>query len=109
MARRGACARPDQADGLPRDAPRLGPDLLARRQTAFEVAVLLSGALLLAYLYVVRFCSDCGRMDRNLKHASCSRCGAALPRHGMTTLPRRTGREPRRPGRFLGRPGGGAS
>lgn len=87
----------------------LGPDLLARRQTAFEVAVLLSGALLLAYLYVVRFCSDCGRMDRNLKHASCSRCGAALPRHGMTTLPRRTGREPRRPGRFLGRPGGGAS
>jgi ribosomal protein L40E len=85
----------------------VGPDLLARRQIAYGVAVLLCGSLFLAYLYVVRFCPDCGLMQRNLEPAVCARCGAALPRHGMTTVPRRTGHEGRRPGRFLGRSGNG--
>jgi hypothetical protein len=75
------------------------------RQLAFEVSLLLAAPLLLAYLYLVRFCPRCGLMLRNLKPALCARCGAALPRHGMTTLPRRTGHEGRRPGRFFGRPG----
>ena len=85
-----------------------GPDFLSGRQIAFEVAVLLSGSILLAYLYVVRFCPACGLMQRNLKPDSCTRCGAALPRHGMTVVPRRTGQEPRRAGRFFGRTGNGA-
>src|SRR3954468_14882437 len=54
-----------------------GPDLLARRQIAYEVAVLLCGSIFLAYLYVVRFCPACGLMQRNLKPATCVRCGAA--------------------------------
>jgi len=84
----------------------MGPDLLAHRQIAYEVAVLLCGSIFLAYLYVVRFCPVCGRMERNLTPATCKRCGAALPRHGMTAEPRRTGEERRRPGRFLGRTNG---
>jgi hypothetical protein len=86
----------------------VGPDLLARRQIAYEVAVLLCGSIFLGYLYVVRFCPDCGLMQRNLKPAACARCGAALPRHGMTAVPRRTGQEQRRAGRFLGRGGNGS-
>ena len=73
----------------------------------FEVSLLVAAPLLLAYLYLVRFCPRCGLMQRNLKPAVCSRCGAALPRHGVTALPRRTGHEERRPGRFFGRPGNG--
>jgi hypothetical protein len=84
-----------------------GPDLLARRQIAYEVAVLLCGSIFLGYLYVVRFCPVCGLMQRNLKPAKCARCGAALPRHGMTAVPRRTGQEQRPAGRFLGRGGNG--
>src|SRR5690348_1115986 len=84
-----------------------GQDLLAGRQISYEVAVLLCGSIFLAYLYVVRFCPQCGLMQRNLEPAACTRCGAALPRHGMTTVPRRTGTEPRRAGRFLGRTGNG--
>src|SRR5947199_360651 len=38
----------------------MGPDLLAHRQIAYEVAVLLCGSIFLAYLYVVRFCPVCG-------------------------------------------------
>jgi hypothetical protein len=79
----------------------------AARQLSFEVSLLLAAPLLLAYLYLVRFCPRCGLMQRNLKPAVCTRCGAALPRHGMTALPRRTGHEARRPGRFFGRPGDG--
>src|SRR3954452_21336286 len=75
------------------------------RQLSFEVSLLLAAPLLLAYLYLVRFCPRCGLMQRNLKPAVCARCGAALPRHGMTALPRRTGHEPQRPGRFFGRSG----
>jgi len=85
----------------------MGPDLLAQREIAYQVAVLLCGSIFLAYLYVVRFCPDCGLMQRNLKPRACARCGAALPRHGMTALPRRTGHERRRAGRFLGRSGNG--
>jgi hypothetical protein len=84
-----------------------GPDLLAGRQISYEVAVLLCGSIFLGYLYVVRFCPQCGLMQRNLKPATCARCGAALPRHGMTTSPRRTGHEQRRAGRFFGRTGNG--
>ena len=85
----------------------MGPDLLAGRQISYEVAVLLCGSIFLAYLYVVRFCPQCGLMQRNLKPATCARCGTALPRHGMTAVPRRTGQERRRAGRFLGRTGNG--
>jgi hypothetical protein len=81
-----------------------GPEVLAQRRIEFDVAVLLVASILLAYLYLVRFCPACGLMQRNLKPAACARCGAALPRHGMTSALRRTGLEPRRPGRFLGPP-----
>jgi hypothetical protein len=54
-------------------------------------AVLLAVLLLLmvSYLYLVRFCSQCGRMHRNFKLASCERCGEPLPDHGLTTRARR--------------------
>jgi hypothetical protein len=84
---------------------RLGLAAGPGRELSFEVSLLLAAPLLLAYLYLVRFCPQCGLMQRNLKPALCSRCGASLPRHGMTALPRRTGREERPPGRFFGRRG----
>jgi len=84
---------------------KLGLTIGPGRQLSFEVSLLLAAPLLLAYLYLVRFCPRCGLMQRNLKPAVCARCGAALPRHGMTALPRRTGHEARRPGRFFGRSG----
>jgi hypothetical protein len=86
---------------------RLGLTVGPGQKLSFEVSLLLAAPLLLAYLYLVRFCPRCGLMQRNLKPAVCARCGAALPRHGMTSLPRRTGHEARRPGRFFGRPGNG--
>jgi ribosomal protein S27AE len=41
------------------------------------------------YLYATRFCPRCGRMVRNLRPPTCPRCGALLPRHGMTLELRR--------------------
>jgi hypothetical protein len=87
---------------------RLGLDVVPRHSASVDVSLLLAAPLLLAYLYLVRFCPQCGLMERNLKPAVCSRCGTPLPRHGMTTAPRRTGDEARRQGRFFGRSGNGA-
>lgn len=64
--------------------------MFVRSTAGFRVAVLLAVLVVaVGYLYTTRFCSDCGRMVRNLKVAACTRCGALLPRHGMTAqLPR---------------------
>ena len=64
--------------------------LLTRASPGFRVA-LLAAVLIVAvgYLYLIRFCVSCGRMVRNLKPATCPRCGAALPVHGMTARLRR--------------------
>jgi hypothetical protein len=87
---------------------RLGLDVVPRHRASADVSLLIAAPLLLAYLYLVRFCPQCGLMERNLKPALCSRCGTALPRHGMTSVARRTGREERRQGRFFGRSGNGS-
>ncbi|MCA1828672.1 MAG: hypothetical protein ABR567_20070 [Myxococcales bacterium] len=66
--------------------------LLTRTSVGFRIALLM--ALLtvaVGYLYMTRFCGSCGRMVRNLKPPTCSRCGAWLPIHGMTTRVRRPG------------------
>jgi hypothetical protein len=57
-------------------------------RTSAGFQILLVAALLaveVGYLYTTRFCLRCGRMVRNLKPAVCPRCGALLPRHGMTS------------------------
>jgi hypothetical protein len=64
--------------------------VFARVSIGFQVALLLALAgVELGYLYTTRFCPPCGFMVRNLKVAACPRCGAALPRHGMTSELRR--------------------
>ncbi len=64
--------------------------LLTRASLGFRLALVLSvGIVAVGYLYLIRFCDACGRMVRNLKVATCPRCGAFLPRHGMTSRLRR--------------------
>ncbi len=66
--------------------------LLTQASFGFRIALLI--ALLtvaVGYLYLIRFCGSCGRMVRNLRDPTCPRCGAWLPRHGMTTRVRRPG------------------
>src|SRR3954465_13180098 len=59
--------------------------LLSRASPGFRLALLLALAIVaVGYLYLIRFCGTCGRMVRNLKPSTCPRCGALLPRHGMT-------------------------
>jgi hypothetical protein len=59
--------------------------MFVRSTAGFRIAVLLAVLVVaVGYLYTTRFCSDCGRMVRNLKVLACPRCGALLPRHGMT-------------------------
>ena len=53
------------------------------------VLLALVALVALSYLYLIRFCSSCGRMHRNFKLAACARCGAPLPEHGLTVRPRR--------------------
>jgi len=68
--------------------------LLSRTSVGFRVALLLAVVIVtVAYLYLTRFCDSCGRMVRNLKAPTCPRCGAYLPRHGMTSRLRRPGDE----------------
>jgi hypothetical protein len=58
--------------------------VFARSTVGFRIALLLVVvSVLLGYLYAVRFCPGCGRMERNLKRRACARCGAALPRDGL--------------------------
>ncbi len=64
--------------------------VFARMSAGFQIALLLAlVAVELGYLYTTRFCPRCGLMVRNLKPAACPRCGAPLPRHGMTSELRR--------------------
>ena len=66
--------------------------VFAEASFGFRVALLL--ALLtvaVGYLYLIRFCGSCGRMVRGLRDATCPRCGAYLPVHGMTPRLRRPG------------------
>jgi len=64
--------------------------VFARTSAGFQIVLLLTlFAVELGYLYTTRFCPRCGLMVRNLKPAACPRCGAPLPRHGMTSELRR--------------------
>jgi len=74
-----------------------------RLSVGFQIVLLLALAgVELGYLYTTRFCTSCGYMVRDLKLAACPRCGAALPRHGMTSELRRL--EVDRPRRTPGAP-----
>ena len=65
--------------------------LLSHASFGFRVALVLAVAVVtVGYLYLTRFCGTCGRMVRNLKLATCPRCGGLLPAHGMTARPRRS-------------------
>ena len=68
--------------------------LLSRASVGFRIALVLAVVCVtVGYLYLTRFCDTCGRMVRNLKLPTCPRCGAFLPRHGMTSRLRRPGDE----------------
>jgi hypothetical protein len=68
--------------------------LLTRASIGFRAALVLAVVgVTVAYLYLTRFCSACGRMVRNLRVQTCPRCGAYLPLHGMTARLRRPGDE----------------
>jgi hypothetical protein len=59
--------------------------VFVRASTGFRLALLLALlAVAVGYLYLIRFCDTCGRMERNLKVAQCKRCGAYLPVDGMS-------------------------
>jgi lysylphosphatidylglycerol synthetase-like protein (DUF2156 family) len=69
--------------------------VFARSTLGFRLALLLAlCTVLLGYFYAVRFCASCGRMERNLKPASCAGCEAVLPRHGLTLQLRRPATSP---------------
>jgi hypothetical protein len=71
--------------------------VFARASAGFQLALLVALVTVeLGYLYTTRFCPRCGYMVRNLKPAACARCGAQLPRHGMTSELRHPAIEPRR-------------
>jgi len=64
--------------------------VFVRASTGFRLAILLALlAVAIGYLYLIRFCDTCGRMERNLKVAQCKRCGAYLPIDGMSKKLRR--------------------
>jgi hypothetical protein len=68
--------------------------LFSRASVGFRMALVLAVLIVtVGYLYLTRFCDVCGRMVRNLKVPTCPRCGAFLPRHGMTARLRRPGDE----------------
>jgi predicted RNA-binding Zn-ribbon protein involved in translation (DUF1610 family) len=68
--------------------------LFVRASFGFRAAILVAMlTVVVGYLYLIRFCVSCGRMVRNLRDATCPRCGAFLPRHGMTGRVRRRGDE----------------
>ena len=78
--------------------------LLARASPGFHIALLLALLVVaVGYLYLIRFCDVCGRMVRDLRPSACPRCGAPLPRHGMTARLRSIGPAPSQP---RGRRGG---
>ncbi len=61
---------------------------------ALGVTILL---VIIGNLYAVRFCTRCGRMQRNFKLLKCVRCGDPLPAHGFTERPRRAPLDPTDP------------
>ena len=61
---------------------------------ALGAAILL---VIVGNLYSVRFCTRCGRMQRNFKVLKCARCGDPLPAHGFTERPRRPPLDPTDP------------
>jgi hypothetical protein len=66
--------------------------LFVRATLGFRAAILIALlTVVVGYLYLIRFCGSCGRMVRNLRDATCPRCSAFLPRHGMTGRMRRPG------------------
>ncbi|HEY4882816.1 MAG TPA: hypothetical protein VII08_04195 [Myxococcales bacterium] len=68
--------------------------LLSHASIGFRLALVLAVIIVtVGYLYLTRFCDACGRMVRNLKVQTCPRCGAYLPRHGMTVRLRQPGDE----------------
>jgi hypothetical protein len=68
--------------------------LLVHASPGFRIALVLAVVIVtVGYLYLTRFCDSCGRMVRNLRVPACPRCGAYLPRHGMTARLRRPGDE----------------
>ena len=75
-------------------------EVFTRTSAGFQMVLLLAlVAVELGYLYTTRFCPRCGFMVRNLRAAACPRCGAPLPRHGMTSELRRPGTTEPRSGR----------
>jgi hypothetical protein len=91
--------------GLVIAADRRG--LFLRASLGFKLALLLALlTVVVGYLYLIRFCDACGRMERNFKTARCKRCQALLPLNGMSSklrrddnaeaLPPRAARGPRR-------------
>lgn len=80
----------------------IGLVALGRRTGIFALVspgfrVLLGGTVLLVVvgnLVGVRFCDACGRMHRNLRVATCRRCGFALPQHGLTDRRKRAPQDP---------------
>jgi hypothetical protein len=76
--------------GLVAAADRRG--LFLRASLGFKLALLLAMlTVAVGYLYLIRFCDRCGRMERDLKIAQCRRCAAMLPQNGMTAKLRRAG------------------
>jgi hypothetical protein len=70
--------------------------VFVRASLGFRLALLLALlAVAVGYLYLIRFCDTCGRMERNLKVAQCKRCGAYLPVDGMSKKLRRASDERR--------------
>lgn len=70
--------------------------VFAQATLGFRAAILLSLlSVAVGYLYLLRFCPACGRLVRDLKPSRCPRCGAFLPRHGMTMALRREGDDAR--------------
>jgi hypothetical protein len=76
------------AFGLAAAAERRG--IFLRASLGFKLALLLALlTVVVGYLYLVRFCGQCGRMERDFKALRCKRCQSPLPLNGMSSKLRR--------------------
>ncbi|HEX4384235.1 MAG TPA: hypothetical protein VH083_14845 [Myxococcales bacterium] len=74
--------------GLVAAAERRG--IFARASLGFKLALLMALlVVVVGYLYLIRFCDSCGRMERDFKAIRCKRCQSLLPINGMSTRLRR--------------------
>jgi hypothetical protein len=74
--------------GLVAAAERRG--IFARASLGFKLALLLALlTVVVGYLYLIRFCDSCGRMERDFKSIHCKRCQSLLPLNGMSSKLRR--------------------